>query len=96
MSIQSYPVMAARQTMTDGKERTNSANVALGRSRSTATRNETDPPSARRLRHLQVSTDPQTRPIARLLDAVVSAYNLPCNHARHNLPAPYVNATILI
>ena len=50
----------------------------------------------RRLRLLGVSTDPLTRLIARPLDAVVSAYDLLCSHARHNLPAPYVNATILI
>ena len=46
MSTQSYPAMADRQTMTDGKERTRRANVAHGRSRSTAKRNETDHPSA--------------------------------------------------
>ena len=98
MSTQSYPAMAAHRTMISERRRTRSASVAPVRSRSTATRNETDPPlrRGRRLRHLVVSTDPQTRPIARPLDAVVSAYDLPCNHARHNLPAPYVNATILI
>ena len=46
MSTQSFPVMAVLQIMTDGKERTKSANVAHGRSRSTATRSETDPSSA--------------------------------------------------
>ena len=96
MSTQSYPAMAVNQIMTDGRERTRSANVAHGQSRSTATRNETDPPlrRGRRLRHLEVSTDPQTRPIARPLGAVVSAYDLPCNHARHNLPASYWRFTL--
>ena len=102
MSTQSYLVMEVRRIMTSAREektrRIKTANAAPMRIRSIVAGRETVPPlrRGRRLRHQGVSTDPLTRLIARPLDAVVSAYDLLCSHARHNLPAPYVNATILI
>ena len=102
MSTQSYLVTLVRRITSVESEKmtrdTRTAIVTHEWSRSIGRRSETDPPlhRGRRLRPLGVSTDPQTRPIARLQGAVVSAYDLLCSHAHHNLPAPYVNATILI
>ena len=96
MSTQSFLVTEVRQIATGVREkkrrRTKTANAAQVRIRSIVARRETVPPlrRGRRLRHQGVSTDPLTRLIARLLDAMVSAYYLLCSHARHNLPAPYV------